>query len=103
MDIKDINRQPLVIKLSSLAVTNESGAIAHYRLNQILTDIVSLIETHGIRPVIVSSGAINIGRSILGHGAEDMAYLQAAAAFLNLGNNGVCCAGCTQWKLFRQL
>lgn len=78
--MQKLEHKALVIKLSSLAVTNESGAIAHQRLTNILADIVQLAKDHKITPVLVSSGAINIGRAILGEASDNMAYLQACAA-----------------------
>lgn len=75
-----INAKALVIKLSSLAIADERGVIAHRRINQIIKDVMALCDSHSIKPVIVSSGAINIGRSIITNDSNDMAYLQACAA-----------------------
>ncbi len=78
--MKKIHDKALVVKLSSLAVANERGVIAHRRVNQIISDVMSLCDSHAIKPVFVSSGAINIGRSIISKNSDDMAYLQACAA-----------------------
>jgi glutamate 5-kinase len=80
--MRSFEQQPVVIKLSSLAVTTESGNFAHRRINAVLDDLLYLIERYDIRPVIVSSGAINVGRTKLRavDGKSDMAYLQASAA-----------------------
>lgn len=78
--MQNLKHKALVIKLSSLAVTDESGAIAHRRVSNIISDIVALAKKHKVKPVIVSSGAINIGRAILGKASDNMAYLQACAA-----------------------
>ena len=80
MNMKKIKQKALVVKLSSLAVTDETGAIAHRRVNNILSDIMALARRYQMMPVIVSSGAINIGRAVLGQGSDNMAYLQACAA-----------------------
>ena len=81
MPMKRIRNKALVIKLSSLAVTNESGSFVHRRINAILADVLTLVREYKIRPVIVSSGAINVGRSILpAKSNQDMAHLQACAA-----------------------
>lgn len=50
-----------IIKLGSLAVTNENGGIAKEKIANICKDLIKLKE-FGIHPILVSSGAINAGR-----------------------------------------
>ena len=78
--MQHFKHKALVIKLSSLAVADESGAIAHKRVSNIVSDLVALAQKYKIKPVIVSSGAVNIGRAMLGKSSDSMAYLQACAA-----------------------
>ncbi|NNJ71678.1 MAG: hypothetical protein HKP09_00705, partial [Enterobacterales bacterium] len=74
--------KPIIFKLSSLAVTRETGGFHHAQINQILADIVTLKKDWSIVPIIVTSGAINAGRpDVLGTDEHsDMADLQACAA-----------------------
>jgi len=76
-----LKNKNIVFKLSSLAVTNPNGTINHYQMNQIINDILILKQQYAIRPVIVSSGAVNAGRSLFGEiHSEDMATLQASSS-----------------------
>jgi len=76
-----LKNKNIVFKLSSLAVTNSNGGINHYQMNQIINDIMSLKSRYGIRPVIVSSGAVNAGRTAFKHiSRQDMASLQASSS-----------------------
>ena len=62
-------------------MTNASGGINHYQMNQIISDILHLKKTFDINPVIVSSGAINAGKASLNNiNAQDMASLQASSS-----------------------
>jgi len=79
--IKDLANKSIVFKLSSLAVTNPDGGINHYQMNQIIKNIMHLKTLYAIRPVIVSSGAINAGRTFLKSVEQsDMSSLQASSS-----------------------
>jgi len=79
--IEHLKNNNIVFKLSSLAVTKPNGGINHYQLNQIISNIMTLKQKYSIRPVIVSSGAVNAGRTIFGAvDVEDMASLQASSS-----------------------
>ena len=79
--MKFLSNKNIVIKLSSLAVTRQDGKINHYQLNQIISDIMHLKSKFGVRPVIVSSGAVNAGKAVFHHTqADDMASLQASSS-----------------------
>ncbi|MCP3674037.1 MAG: glutamate 5-kinase [Gammaproteobacteria bacterium] len=79
--MKHLKNMNIVFKLSSLAVTNSNGGINHFQMNQIINDIMFLKNKYSIRPVIVSSGAINAGRSIFSaFDSSDMASLQASSS-----------------------
>jgi glutamate 5-kinase len=79
--MKHLKNKSIVFKLSSLAVTNSNGGINHSQINQIISDILLLKQRYTIRPVIVSSGAINAGRSLFGNiHPQDMATLQASSS-----------------------
>ena len=79
--MKHLKNKSIVFKLSSLAVTNSNGGINHYQMNQIINNIMTLKNRYAIRPVIVTSGAINAGRTVFDHiDPEDMASLQASSS-----------------------
>ena len=61
--MKKYKNKIVVFKLSSLAVTFDEGGINKKQLDRIVRDIVYLKNKYSIHPVIVSSGAINAGRS----------------------------------------
>jgi len=76
-----LTNKSIVFKLSSLAVTNSNGGINHYQMNQIINNIMELKTKYVIRPVIVSSGAVNAGRGIFEPiNPQDMATLQASSS-----------------------
>ncbi len=79
--MKQIAKKRIVFKLSSLAVTHADGGINHLQMNQIINDIMELKKSYDIHPVIVTSGAINAGRSIISHiNKDDMPSLQASSS-----------------------
>jgi len=71
----------MVFKLSSLAVTRVDGGVHHLQMNQIINDIMHLKNNFGIKPVIVTSGAINAGRGYINSvSGDDMPSLQACSS-----------------------
>lgn len=72
----------IVIKFGSLAVTEESGGVSLKKIDAIATEVAELLKK-GIFPILVSSGAINSGRSLVKKPEEKsmmISYQQAAAA-----------------------
>lgn len=72
----------IVIKVGSLAVTDESGGACDKKIKAISGQLAAL-KTQGIDPILVSSGAINSGRSHIRRPVEKkmmISYQQAAAA-----------------------
>jgi glutamate 5-kinase len=72
----------IVIKFGSLAVTEESGGVSFKKISAIAQEISALKE-RGIFPILVSSGAVNSGRSLIKKPEEKsmmISYQQAAAA-----------------------
>lgn len=72
----------IVIKLGSLAVTDESGGVSLPKIKNIVKELISL-KSEGIFPIIVSSGAVNTGRGLVKKPEEKsmmISYQQAAAA-----------------------
>ena len=79
--MKYLKNKSIVFKLSSLAVTKVDGGINHTQMNQIISDIMLLKDRYAIRPVIVSSGAINAARTVFNPtNPQDMSSLQASSA-----------------------
>lgn len=72
----------IVIKLGSLAVTEESGGVSLQKISGVAHELKMLRE-QGIFPILVSSGAVNSGRSQIKKPEEKsmmISYQQAAAA-----------------------
>lgn len=71
----------LVIKIGSALLVDDHGELRHKWLGSLCQDIVGLRE-RGIEVVVVSSGAIALGRSAIGlqRGNDTLNELQAAAA-----------------------
>lgn len=72
----------IVVKLGTSTVTEESGSLCLARVQPIVREIAALIEG-GRQVILVSSGAVGLGRGWLGlHPArlKDMATKQACAA-----------------------
>jgi glutamate 5-kinase len=72
----------IVIKVGSLAVTEESGGVSFSKICT-LADELQKLKALGFEPILVSSGAINSGRSLI-QKPEDkkmmISYQQASAA-----------------------
>jgi len=76
-----LNHNRIVIKLSSLAVTKESGGVDVVKVKNIISDIALLKKSKPIQIIIVSSGAINAGKVLFPHFTKDeMRYQQAGSA-----------------------
>jgi glutamate 5-kinase len=72
----------MVIKVGSLAVTDEKGGVSKVKIRAIVSELKALREL-GHDPILVSSGAINSGKSFLKKPEEKrmmISYQQAAAA-----------------------
>ncbi len=72
----------IVIKVGSLAVTDEHGGVSRTKINAIVKELLSL-KDKGYFPILVSSGAINSGRSHIKKPEEKkmmISFQQAAAA-----------------------
>lgn len=75
-------KKRVVIKLGSLAVTDENGGVSFTKIKNIVQELERLKE-HNYAPILVSSGAINSGRSFVKRPEEKsmmISYQQAAAA-----------------------
>jgi glutamate 5-kinase len=75
-------RDRIVIKVGSLAVTNESGGVDQGKIHNIISDLHQLLK-HGHTPILISSGAINTGRIFIQRPEEKkmmISYQQASAA-----------------------
>jgi glutamate 5-kinase len=75
-------KRRIVIKVGSLAVTEEVGGISQKKI-QDLCQQLSALKSLGFSPILVSSGAINSGRSLIKKPVEKkmmISYQQAAAA-----------------------
>jgi glutamate 5-kinase len=71
----------LIVKLSSLAVTNESGGINKSQLKKITKDIEIIRDKLKLRVVLVSSGAINAGvLQLIKPKEERISYYQACSS-----------------------
>ncbi len=72
----------IVIKVGSLAVSDEKGGVSAIKVKAIVAEMERLKEL-GYSPILVSSGAINSGRQFIGRPEEKkmmISYQQAAAA-----------------------
>jgi len=72
----------IVIKVGSLAVTDELGGVSPDKIKNIVTDLHDL-KTQGYLPILISSGAINTGRPYVSKNPEKklmISYQQASAA-----------------------
>lgn len=72
----------VVIKVGSLAVTDESGGVSGAKIQAIVSELMAL-KRKGFSPILVSSGAINSGREFIQRPEEKsmmISYQQAAAA-----------------------
>lgn len=72
----------VVIKVGSLAVTDENGGVSEAKIEAIVKELERLKEK-GFAPILVSSGAINSGRKFVKRPEEKkmmISFQQAAAA-----------------------
>ena len=72
----------IVIKVGSLTVTDENGGVSLTKIRNLVDELEALIKL-GYSPILVSSGAINSGRSYVKRPEEKkmmISYQQAAAA-----------------------
>ncbi len=72
----------IVIKLGSLAVTNEKGGVDREKIDKVVEEIIQL-QKQNYSPILVSSGAINTGKSYIQKPEEKkmmISYQQACAA-----------------------
>ncbi|MBU1862424.1 MAG: glutamate 5-kinase [Candidatus Omnitrophica bacterium] len=78
--IKNVKR--IVVKVGSSILTTDAGYLSSQRVGKIVSDIVCLMKTHQKEVILVSSGAIACGMSILKlkRRPHDLSTLQAAAA-----------------------
>lgn len=72
----------IVVKVGSLAVTDEKGGVSVSKVKSIVSDLFEL-KAQGHLPILISSGAINTGRLFVKKPDEkkiSISYQQAAAA-----------------------
>lgn len=72
----------VVIKVGSLSVTHESGGVSEEKISSLVSELVRLMD-QGYLPILVSSGAINSGKSFIKKPTEKkmmISFQQAAAA-----------------------
>lgn len=72
----------IVIKVGSLAVTDEIGGVSNVKIQDLVQELINL-KSKGYAPILVSSGAINSGRSFIKRPEEKkmmISFQQAAAA-----------------------
>lgn len=71
----------IVVKLSSLAVTNGHGQVSRKKINRIVQDICRLKDDFKQKIIVVSSGAINLGKTKFKTlDKKEIVQLQAASA-----------------------
>lgn len=69
----------IVIKIGSSSLVDEAGKLDINKINNLVKEI-SLLKKENIMPILVSSGAIAVGRSILDIKPQNIAEKQALAA-----------------------
>jgi glutamate 5-kinase len=72
----------IVVKVGSLAVTEESGGVSPLKIKNIIADLHEL-KSRGFEPILISSGAINTARGLIKKPEEKnrmISYQQASAA-----------------------
>lgn len=72
----------VVVKVGSLAVTDEAGGVSQAKIKAIVKELEEL-KSKGFAPILVSSGAINSGKSFVKRPEEKkmmISFQQAAAA-----------------------
>ena len=69
----------IVIKIGSSSLVNDSGELDRSKITNLVKQI-SLLKNNDIMPILVSSGAIAVGKSILKIKPQTIAEKQALAA-----------------------
>lgn len=72
----------IVVKVGSLAVTDEQGGVSTSKIKSIIADLHEL-KMHGHLPILISSGAINTGKNFITKQDEKkmmISFQQASAA-----------------------
>lgn len=72
----------IVVKVGSLAVSDENGGVNLSKIKNIIADLHQL-KNHGFLPILISSGAVNSGRGLIKKPDEKkmmISYQQAASA-----------------------
>lgn len=72
----------IVVKVGSLAVSDEKGGVSQQKIKNLIADLHEL-KTHGHLPILISSGAINTGRNLVKKPDEKkmmISYQQSCAA-----------------------
>ena len=93
----------VVVKLGTRVLTNDNGQLAHDRLASLVSHVATMID-EGRQVILVSSGAVGLGRDAIGlpPGPSDLATRQACAAIGQsrlmgvyeglFGQHSLCCA-----------
>lgn len=80
MQVKHVENRTVVIKIGTGVIANGDGSLALERLQMIL-DQISEFHRHGYRFLVVSSGAVGLGKKYLGmSGKLSLKQKQACAA-----------------------
>lgn len=72
----------IVVKVGSLAVTDEAGGVSPQKIKNIISDLYDL-KTQGYLPILISSGAINTAKGMIKKPDEKgmmISFQQASAA-----------------------
>ena len=69
----------IVIKIGSSSLVDDNGVLDLGKVDRLVKEI-SLLKQDGIMPILVSSGAIAVGRSMLNIKPQNIAEKQALAA-----------------------
>ncbi len=74
----------IVVKVGSLAVTNEIGGVDLKKINSLVSELQKL-KDRGFSPILVSSGAINTGRPLIKSKEEKSLTISLAQARAAVG------------------
>ena len=77
-------KKRIVIKVGSLAVTDETGGVSLPKIEAIVTELIAL-KSAGYAPILVSSGAINSGRSFIKRPEEKKMMISFQQASASIG------------------
>ena len=78
-EMKEAER--VVVKLGTHLLTKEDGSVASLRLGNLVSQCAQLVQQEGKKVILVSSGAVGLGRSALGiDKLSDLSAKQACAA-----------------------